>query len=366
MPDQVTNYQCPACTGPLHFSPQTGKLVCDYCGSSFDPAQIGNRYAEKEQKARDAFAEAETKPAEDWGADGAGMKTYSCPSCGAQLVCDASSAASSCPYCGNPTVVSGQFGGALRPDWVIPFRLDKNQAVAALKRHYQGKILLPRAFKSENQLQKLQGVYVPFWLFTGRAQADCRFRAEQIFVHQEGDWEVTTTRHYQVSRRGTLDFARVPADGSSRMPDDCMDSLEPFDYGELKPFSAAYLPGFLADRYDVGADESAGRAGKRCENSAAGAMQRDVQGYSTVVTTSADVKLQREKTEYALLPVWTLLTKWRGKDYFFTMNGQTGKFVGDLPVSKAKYWGIFAGVTIGAGLLLSLLGVGNWLASCFL
>ena len=375
MPDQITNYQCPACTGPLHFAPASGRLECEYCGASYSAEEIEALYAEREKKAEAAFAEAEKKPADgawdtssltgDWGADREGLKAYNCPSCGAQLICDSSTAASSCPYCGNPTVVPGQFGGTLRPDYVLPFKLDKDAAVAALKNHYRGKFLLPGSFSGTSHLSQIQGIYVPFWLFCAEAGADCRFHATRTFSRREGDDQVTTTEHYQVRRAGDMRFERIPADASTKMPDDYMDSIEPFDYGELKKFSSAYLPGYLADKYDVSAEQSAARADSRCENSAAAVMAADVQGYGTCECVEKHVELKRGKVEYALLPVWTLLTKWNGKDYLFAMNGQTGKMAGDLPVSRAKYWGLFAAITAAAGALLTLLGVGSWLASCF-
>ena len=155
MPDQITNYQCPACTGPLHFAPASGRLECEYCGASYSAEEIEALYAEREKKAEAAFAEAEKKPADgawdtssltgDWGADREGMKAYNCPSCGAQLICDSSTAASSCPYCGNPTVVPGQFGGTLRPDYVLPFKLDKDAAVARSKTTTGGNFCCPAA-----------------------------------------------------------------------------------------------------------------------------------------------------------------------------------------------------------------------------
>ena len=141
MPTQITNYQCPACTGPLHFAGATGRLECDYCGSSFDIAEVEALYAEKERKAAEASQRMEAKEAaqnpageaagktaagsgdgsewdvsdmsEDWGEDAAGMRAYCCPSCGAELLCEATTAATSCPYCGNPSVLPGQFAGIL-------------------------------------------------------------------------------------------------------------------------------------------------------------------------------------------------------------------------------------------------------------
>lgn len=385
MAQQATNYQCPACTGPLHFVGQSGRLECDYCGQSYEVAEIEALYAQKEQKAAEAFQKEQAKaqaaappppdPAgagpdgwdlsqmqQDWGADAAGMRAYNCPSCGAQMICDATTAATRCPYCGNNTILPGQFGGALKPDEIIPFKLDRPAAEAALKKHYGKRFLLPKTFRDANHIKEVQGVYVPFWLFDAGAEADCRYHATRSHSHTEGDYEVTVTEHYAVRRAGSMAFARVPVDGSKKMPDDYMDSIEPFDYNGIVPFSTAYLPGYLADKYDVTAKESAARADRRCESSALAEMRRDVFGYETVTSAGSKVRLARSKVRYALLPVWTLHTKWNDKDYLFMMNGQTGKMVGDLPVSKGRFWGLF-GVLSAIFCILNLwLGLGQGIA----
>jgi len=369
MPTQVTNYQCPACTGPLHYSAKSGKLECDYCGSSFDVAEIEALYARKEaeaaaaKQAADAKAEAaqaaKAEAAEaaaasggwdtsdlsrDWGAEADGLRVYSCPSCGAELICDQSTAATACPYCGNPAIVPGQFSGALRPDYILPFRLSKDDAVQALRAHYKGKPFLPRSFTSANHIEQIQGVYVPFWLFDGGAEGAASYRASNTNVFETGDYEITETRHYHVVRAGSLAFEKIPVDASSKMPDDHMDSIEPFDYAQLRPFSTAYLPGYLADKYDVTIDDSRDRADTRCRETLAQALRDTVTGYGACVTEREDIALRRSKVHYALLPVWMLSTKWRGQDFLFAMNGQTGKLVGDLPTDRGRFWGMFAAI----------------------
>lgn len=369
MPTQVTNYQCPACTGPLHYSAKSGKLECDYCDSSFDVAEIEALYARKEAEAAaakhtaDAKAEAaqaaKAEAAEaaaasggwdtsdlsrDWGAEADGLRVYSCPSCGAELICDQSTAATACPYCGNPAIVPGQFSGALRPDYILPFRLSKDDAVQALRAHYKGKPFLPRSFTSANHIEQIQGVYVPFWLFDGGAEGAASYRASNTNVYETGDYEITETRHYHVVRAGSLAFEKIPVDASSKMPDDHMDSIEPFDYAQLRPFSTAYLPGYLADKYDVTIDDSRDRADTRCRETLAQALRDTVTGYGACVTEREDIALRRGKVHYALLPVWMLSTKWHGQDFLFAMNGQTGKLVGDLPTDRGRFWGMFAAI----------------------
>lgn len=382
MPAQIAEYKCPACTGPLHFVGESGKLECDYCGSTYDVAEIEALYAGQEAGAKAAFQEAEAKekngePGEepawdtsalqgDWGADGEGMKAYNCPSCGAELICDATTAATSCPYCGNNTIVPGQFGGTMKPDYVIPFKLDKKAAVAALKKHYSKKFFLPRAFSSGNHLEEVQGIYVPFWLFDAGAEADCRFHATRSHTHTDGDCRVTVTEHFDVRRSGTMEFERIPVDGSKKMPDDYMDSIEPFDYAGLKSFSTAYLPGYLADKYDVIAQESMERADRRCHNSAFDQMRRDISGYEVVNQVGGNVRLHRGKVHYVLMPVWTLRTRWKNQDYLFMMNGQTGKMVGDLPVSNGKVTAFFSVLAVTLSGLMLWSGLGQTIARIFL
>lgn len=380
MPTQITEYKCPACTGPLHFSTGTGRLECEYCGSSYDVIEIEALYAEKDVEAEAAFAKEEERKdaakeapetewdlsglSEDW--DKAGMRAFHCPSCGAELITDETTAAASCPYCGNNTIVPGQLGGALKPDYIIPFQLDKEAAKRALKAHYRGKLFLPRAFSAANHLEEIQGIYVPFWLFDGSAEADCNFHATRSITRREGDYRVTDTHHYQVRRAGSMAFTHVPADGSKKMRDDYMDAIEPFDYDGLKPFSAAYLPGYLADKYDVSVKECMKRTDARCKASVQEVLRRDVTGYQTVMPSGGSIRLLRGKVHYALMPVWTLRTKWQGKDYLFMMNGQTGKMVGDLPTSGAKFWGLFTVLSVVFSGLAIWSGVGRWLAALFL
>ena len=373
MPTQVTNYQCPACTGPLHFAEDSGKLECEYCGASYDVAEIEALFAEKEKKAAEAQRAAEeaskgqtasdddgetwdfSDMQEDWGTDGEGMRSYSCPSCGAELICDESTAATACPYCGNPTIVPGQFSGGWRPDYIIPFKQSKENAVEALKEHYRGKFFLPKAFKKENHVQEIQGIYVPFWMFDGEATGEARYDATRSRTYRSGDYDITETKYYHVYRAGHVAFEKVPVDASSKMPDNHMDSIEPYDYEKLKPFSTAYLPGFLADKFDVTVEQCRQRADQRCEGTLLSALDSTVKRYDSFTLKDSNVKLKRGKVHYALLPVWMLHTKWQGKDFLFAMNGQTGKIVGDLPINWLKVIALFAAIGIPTWLVSFLL-----------
>lgn len=368
MANQVTNYQCPACTGPLHFVGASGQLECDYCGSTYSVAEIEKLYQEKDANATEAFHEAEQaddSESVEWDAIADGMRAYNCPSCGAELICDETTAATSCPYCGNPSIVPGQMSGMMKPDFVLPFKLGKEEAIAALKKHYAKKFLLPKSFRDQNHLEEIKGVYVPFWLFDIDSDADFHYNATRSHTHREGNWEVTRTEHFKIHRSGLVQFSRIPVDGSSKMPDDYMDSIEPYDYAGLQPFSTAYMPGYLADKYDVSAADCLPRAETRCQSTVESLMRRDVVGYQTVVQTAGDVRTVHHRTHYAMLPVWLLSTKWQGKTFLFAMNAQTGKMVGDLPVDPKRYNLLRLAIAAGITLFFGLTGLGGALASIF-
>ena len=350
MAEKITSYQCPNCTGPLQFDPATGKLVCEYCGSSYTGEEIERLLGKQENTAAKPSG-AGKKPKQEgspWSeAEAAGLKVYNCPSCGAELIFDANTTASSCPYCGNPAIVPGELSGALRPEWVIPFKLTKEEAVAKLKSHYRKKPLLPKSFSEKNHLEEIKGVYAPFWLYDGEAVGSAVFSAEKVRSYTTPKFYVTETSHYKCTRAGSLRFERIPVDSSTKMPDEYMDAIEPFDYGELVPFSTSYLPGFMADKYDVDAETAQERARVRAEQSLTDAMKDSVKGYSGVVTEEKAAEFHRSGLHYALLPVWLLSTKWKDETYLFAINGQTGKPVGDLPIDKGKKYAWFFGVWAG-------------------
>ena len=205
---------------------------------------------------------------------------------------------------------------------------------------------MPKSFSSGNHIEEIKGVYVPFWLFDGKAEARLRFHGTKERSYTSGDEQITVTEHYRVVREGSVAFEKVPADGSSKMPDAHMDAIEPFDYQGLKPFSTAYLPGFLADKYDVDAEACAQRANNRIRRSTENAFAATASHYTRLEPEFTDIRLLQGEVKYALLPVWLLSTKWSDQNFLFAMNGQTGKLVGDLPVDKGKFWGWFAGISL--------------------
>jgi len=292
----------------------------------------------------------ETSAGAEWTEGEAdGLRVYSCNSCGGEIVGDDTLAATACPFCGNPVVMMGQFAGALKPDYVIPFKLDKKAAKAALQKHYGGKRLLPKAFKDQNHIDEVKGVYVPFWLFDTDANARIRYRATTVRHWEDSNYEYTETSHFSVFRGGSIGFERVPVDGSTKMEDDLMESIEPYNFADAVDFQTAYLAGYLADKYDVSAEESIERANERIKRSTERAFAETVDGYDSVTPEATNIQLNNGSAKYALYPVWLLNTTWNGQKFTFAMNGQTGKLVGDLPLDKGAYKKWLFGLTAICG-----------------
>lgn len=358
----LQEFKCPCCDGAIEFDSGSQNMRCPYCDTEFEIETLVS-YNEELKKGREDDLQWEAAAGQQWTEDEAtGLRSYVCRSCAGEIVADASTGATQCPFCGNPVVMTEQFAGMLKPDLVIPFKLDKKAAKEALKRHYSGKRLLPKVFKDENHIDEIKGVYVPFWLFGADADAHIRYKATRVRHWSDSNYIYTETQYYSVIRGGELGFNWVPVDGSSKMEDALMESIEPFDISAAVDFNSAYLAGYLADKYDVTAQQSEGRANERVRNTTEGAFASTVMGYSTVVPISTNIQLKNGKAKYALYPVWLLNTTWNGKKYTFAMNGQTGKMAGDLPLDKAAYkkWlfgltGIIGAVAFGLSYLIWLL-----------
>ena len=339
--------KCPCCGGAIEFNAGTQNMKCPYCDAEFDVAAMEQAAGASANIGQDNF---------QWNSQGAqwqadeinGMSVYTCKSCGGEIVADETTGATSCPYCGNPVVMTGQFAGGLKPDLIIPFKYDKKAAKEALNKYVASKKMVPKIFKDQNHIDEIKGVYVPHWLFTGTAVADAQFKAEKNRRWSDSNYNYTETSYFDCYRSGNMDFANIPVDGSSKMDDTLMESIEPFHINEAKPFSTAYMAGFLADKYDVDLDACVPRANERVKNSVVSALERNVMsaGYSVVVPQNSQIEIANGSYAYALYPVWILNTTWNGKKYTFAMNGQTGKFVGDLPLDKGAFWKKVAGLTV--------------------
>ena len=323
-------YECPACGGAMEFNPKTQKIKCPYCDSEFDVKDyIANHNS-------DSTGESAENYVTDSSADDTPMFIYSCGSCGGEILATESLGSMKCPFCSNNIVVKEKFTGQFKPDYIIPFTKTKDDAVKAYSQYVKSKKLLPKVFFDQNHIDEIKGVYVPFWLFSATQDYSGSFEGTKIRTWSDSKYNYTETSHYSIERAGSETFDQVPEDGSKEMPDDLMESIEPFDRKAMVPFNMGYLAGFLANKYNVPADDVKEKATKRMANSTTQNIKNTITGYNTLRPVRENCSSRDEKTQYALYPVYILNTTWNNQNFLFAMNGQTGKIVGNLPMSWGK------------------------------
>ena len=340
------------------FGPDTQQLKCEYCDNTFDLETV-RAYNESEKPKEDAF-HWENQQKQEWSEEDQQLvRSFQCPSCGGEIVTDETTAATFCPFCDNPTILPSRLSGGWKPDAVLPFKTSKEDAQKAFLKLCKGKPLLPKGFTSNQRLEKITGMYVPFWLYDCSAEYDGNYKATRIRHWSDSRYNYTKTDHYLLRRRARAAFTGIPMDASSKLADSFLESIEPFDYSQMESFDTAYLTGYFADKYDVESESGEERIRQRVEQSMNDALQDTLLGYTTVVPTSRHMIVQHSQARYVLLPVWMLNSEYNGKIHTFLMNGQTGKMTGSLPVcsKRAVTWfaSICAAVTIAVTLLQFLL-----------
>lgn len=337
----VLEYKCPCCGAPLVFGQDTQKMTCKSCNNTFlleDVKQYNNSL-------EDPVEETEETPSETWSdAEQQIMRVFTCPSCGGELVADENTAATFCPFCENPAILTNRLSGGLKPEGILPFKKSKEDAKAAFLNLCKKKPLLPRFFTEEQRVEKITGIYVPYWLYDCSCSAAGKYRAVRVTHWSDSRYDYTKTDTFLLLRSCRADFSGVPMDGSKKMDDALMESLEPYDYQEIKPFHTAFLSGFLADKYDVASDEGRQRIRQRIDGTLDRTMRRSCAEFGALTDVSRDLQLHSSKARYVLLPIWMLHTQYRGKSYVFAMNGQTGKITGNLPVCPKRSWAWFGGI----------------------
>lgn len=332
--------KCPNCSANLMFDAGVQKLTCDYCGASFNPSAFSGIPDELSSGesiydtvvATDDLGEAEEQVSEESKNTEYQQTEFKCNSCGATLITDANTSATFCTFCGSPALVGRRLSKEFEPKYLIPFSVPRERAVEEFKKWARGGRWTPFGFVSDKNIEKLTGLYVPFWLFNVDVHVDAKGTATKSTY--SGDTE--TIKEYSWARQGDLKWKNIPLDGETRVDDALMEAIEPFNYKSMIPFDYKYLPGFYADRYDQDASDLSGRCKSRVKQELDNYIKRSLSSYTSHRIKEDNSKITAVNANYALLPVWFMSYKYLGKYYYFAVNGQTGEAAGKLPVSPVK------------------------------
>ena len=384
------NYDCPACGGPLKFNPDKQKFSCEYCLSDFDTKEIQQLYAAQEQKKEQEEID-EQKAQANPSADGEAV-IYTCPTCGAEVMTSATTAATHCFYCNNPVVLGGRLSGENTPDKVLPFVLTKEKAIGKFLEMCKKRHFLPNGFASKERFEKFSGVYFPYWYVDQQKEAEMVATAKKRRGWRSGNTEYTETSIYSVGRRGSLVIKNVSesalgSDNDNMMKEsqkehmdvkdiktqadkakfdalkkqqtkqlnEMLSGVHPFDVSKMQPFAMSYLSGFTAEKRDLTKEDVRPAIDSRMHDYAQQLLKDTIKGYDSVSVDSFDEKTELESWSYALLPVWVTTYKFKDEIMPFAINGQSGKTYGRLPLNPAKL-AVFSMIVAAAAFGLSLLG----------
>lgn len=356
----TVNYKCPNCGGPLKFNPDKQLFSCEYCMSDFEEQKIQQIYAERESK--QSQAEKAEQRAQDKAKQNQGQSTeeeeaviYTCPSCGAEVVTTASTAATTCFYCQNPVVLGGRLSGEFKPDRVVPFALTKEKAIEKFLEMCGKKWFLPKDFSNKKQFEKLTGVYFPYWYVDSSRQGSMVAKGNKVHTYRRGNKRYTETSVYRLYRSGNLEIKNVFERALKSESRDMLQCVHPFDLTQAKDFAMSYLSGFQAEKRDIEINEISADVENRLRGYAQDLLKDTMKGYTAIVTENYNDRIDKQTWNYTLLPVWIATYKYKGEILPFAINGQTGKTYGKLPTSKGKLAILFAIVTVVV-FILALLG----------
>lgn len=342
-------YKCPNCDGGLIFDPDSQKFKCEYCLS---------QYTEEELELAAEAGSDGARPEEAASGSLKGCVVYSCPSCGAEVVTDETTAATFCYYCHNPVVLSGRLEGGFEPDYVIPFEYDREKAVEALKEWIRKKKYVPKSFFSDEQLDKMSGIYFPYWFYSCSVDGEMVADATTIRMWTSGDIRYTETKKYSVERSGLMEVKNMTRNALHKANKELVDGVLPFQMEGIREFHMGYLSGFQAEKRDLEKEKFEAEVKQEVREFAVEKLKASVPGYDTISVKKHSENVSGDQWKYGLMPVWvmTYIDKQKDKVYYFALNGQTGKICGELPVDMGRLCILFATVFFPVFLVLLLGG----------
>lgn len=337
------NYVCPNCNGPLRFNPDKQLFSCEYCFSEFTPQQVQQQNEAKEQnetrderevnRAEQAQQQAQAQGAET---DDNYPVSYICPSCGAEIVTGATTAATTCFYCDNPVVLGNRLSGEFNPDKVVPFALSKDKAVDKFLEMCGKKHFLPKGFAGKRQVEKMRGVYFPYWFCDEQKTAHLTATGKKIRKWRSGNKEYTETKVYHIVRGGDVVIKNVFERALKSESRSMLQSVHPYDMTKAQPFAMSYLSGFEAEKRDLEKADVQSTVEQKMHTYAEQVLKNTIEGYDVIDTDSFNEKTDLAAWNYNLLPVWMVTYKFKDEIIPFAINGQTGKAYGKLPVDAGK------------------------------
>ena len=228
-------FKCKNCGGNSLYNPEKKMMYCPHCESE-----------ESQEKL-----------------DGVGLTQ--CGNCGAPMEVPDYTSAMKCENCGSYHVFEERISGEYAPHLILPFQISKKQAVDILKKEFGKRVFTPSTFLSHASIAKMEGSYVPFFLYDFHADARYSAQGTKVRSWSSGNYRYTETSYFEIERDMDVEFDNIPVDASVRLEDSTMDLLEPYDYKALESFKEQYMSGFEGEIYTDNAIALQGRAEQKAK-----------------------------------------------------------------------------------------------------
>ncbi len=325
MPENLVTHKCPSCAGQLKYDIESGKFLCSHCGNSYDDEEIRGSAANSDRQ-DDEFLER--------------ARMFMCPSCSALIMADSKySATARCHYCDTDIVIGMRVDNDCKPDYVIPFKLTREQAKEKMVEFLQSKKYMPIELQNEEALTNFYGIYIPTWLGESEVTAEYDVQCVEGTFSYDDDKDAygvsMDAKYYHIKRKATFNFRGIPVDAVKKLNDDFMESIEPYDYSELKEFDMMYLSGYAAERYSVPFKDVSDYLELRARREA---RDRIISPNRHLITKvfCQESEVDSMSAKYAMLPLYMCNIEHKGEKHTIIVNGQTGKTNGTVPVDERK------------------------------
>lgn len=311
---------CPGCGAPMEYDPGFDSLVCQSCGNIIDPKSLPdaddfylNYGSEEPVDLKDMVDE------DSWSGEMYDCHIYTCSQCGGEVIVSGTEVSTRCIYCGSTAVVFNRIAREHRPDYIVPFKITKEEALENVREKLLSGFFVPRFFKKAEP-SVVRGIYIPYFLYEGSYQDTQRFLAgETPYIY---DCE--------------CEFEDLPVEACKALADRTSAMLEPYYLNEKVEFDTSYLMGFYSNVQDLEPRVAAGGANIKAraffDREVMNQLPKSYFRKMRRVTSVPKSKLSR--SSYALLPAWFITINRENTPYTFLVNGQTGKVVGTVPWNR--------------------------------
>jgi hypothetical protein len=332
---------CAACGAQAEWNPSRQLLVCPFCGTAAPFTVDAESGAIEELDLAKALREL-PEDERGWQAE---KRTVQCQSCKAVSVFDPERVGQNCGFCGSPSLVDyTEIKAPIRPQSLLPFKITEGQVREQIRRWYASKWLAPGSLKTRALVDRVRGVYIPYWTFD--AQAVCPWQAEaghyyyttESYRDNQGRHQTRQVRHVRWEpASGQVDhfFDDEPVPGTHGVSHDLLRQVEPFRTTELVPYNTAYLSGFIVEHYQIvlleaaqaSQDAMTRKLREMCAAEVPGDTHRNLQIHPV---------FSAQTFKHILVPVWLLTYLYSRQMYQVVVNGYDGRIAGQYPKSPWK------------------------------